>query len=320
MNIYSQFVFSDKLISPVNGYECKRITKQNIKQFGFKSCDELHTQFPNFPLMCERYHNCVKESSKKGGTTFAENNKASLYLRQEALKLEYNSNPKTCSRCNNIIPFDHRKSKYCSVNCGRRRKQTIITRSKISKAVNRFNELNPTFRREVSARNAKPKNEIWTTCYCCSVAIPVLAEKYQYRKFKLFSCDADVCKSVTRKKISTETGKRAASCRVKRSKLEIKLYELCEKHYRVSHNLPIIDGWDADIILEDHKIAVLWNGPWHYREMGHSNHSLDQVVTRDCIKVQVLEDHGWTVLIYQDNIWTPETALVDIINTIRNIK
>lgn len=35
MHIYTQFVMSSQLISPVNGYTCRRITKQNIKQFGF---------------------------------------------------------------------------------------------------------------------------------------------------------------------------------------------------------------------------------------------------------------------------------------------
>ena len=29
----------------------------------------------------------------------------------------------------------------------------------------------------------------------------------------------------------------------------------------------IFNGWDADIILTDLKIAILWNGKWHYEKL-----------------------------------------------------
>lgn len=43
------------------------------------------------------------------------------------------------------------------------------------------------------------------------------------------------------------------------------------------------------------------------------NHSLKQVVNRDILKIIEFEKIGWNVLIYEDNKWTPETALIDII-------
>lgn len=60
----------------------------------------------------------------------------------------------------------------------------------------------------------------------------------------------------------------------KRSKDEIALFNLCHAHFaNITHNdNTIANGWDADILLYDHKVAILWNGPWHYREMGFSNH------------------------------------------------
>ena len=110
-----------------------------------------------------------------------------------------------------------------------------------------------------------------------------------------------------------EAGKKSASIKTRRSKDEIKLFELCHKEFpNVKSNIVLVDGWDADIILLDQKIAILWNGPWHYKQMPHKNHSLKQVQTRDSIKIKTLQDFGWNVLIYEDRHFTPETAFQDI--------
>lgn len=112
-------------------------------------------------------------------------------------------------------------------------------------------------------------------------------------------------------------GLKSASQKIKRSKDEIKLYEIIKQYYpNIKHNEPIIDGWDADIIFDDIKLAILWNGPWHYKEMGHSNHSLKQVQTRDKIKTDLFTKNGWKVLIFEDRYHTPETAAYDIIKCI----
>lgn len=49
---------------------------------------------------------------------------------------------------------------------------------------------------------------------------------------------------------------------LRRSKNEIEFCKLCEEYFdNVKHNESIFNGWDADIIIEDIKFAVLWNGP-----------------------------------------------------------
>jgi hypothetical protein len=104
-------------------------------------------------------------------------------------------------------------------------------------------------------------------------------------------------------------GKKSAATIVRRSKDEILLFELCSNYFRsVRHNEQLSNGWDADIIIDDINAAVLWNGPWHYKQMPHNNHSLKQVQNRDKIKVQTLKDAGWNVLIFEDRHFTPETA------------
>ena len=70
--------------------------------------------------------------------------------------------------------------------------------------------------------------------------------------------------------------------------------ELCEKHFKnVKHNEQLFNGWDADVIIEDIKVAILWNGPWHYRKLFKS-HKLKQIQNRDKIKVKEIENFGYT--------------------------
>lgn len=49
---YPRHVFKHFLRSPVNGHECRRLTKQNIVDFGFISIEELRQIYPDFPTAC----------------------------------------------------------------------------------------------------------------------------------------------------------------------------------------------------------------------------------------------------------------------------
>lgn len=106
----------------------------------------------------------------------------------------------------------------------------------------------------------------------------------------------------------------------RRSKNEKYFCELCEKHFKnVKHNEPIFNGWDADIIIEDAKIAVLWNGKWHYQKI-KGNHSLEQVQNRDKIKIQEIENCGYKPYIIKDmgkyNTQFVETEFKKLINIV----
>ena len=46
------------------------------------------------------------------------------------------------------------------------------------------------------------------------------------------------------------------------------------------------------------KIAVLWNGKWHYESIG--GHSVKQVQNRDKIKIKEIEKIGWIAYIIKD--------------------
>ena len=86
----------------------------------------------------------------------------------------------------------------------------------------------------------------------------------------------------------------------RRSKNEKYFCELCEKYFKtVLHNEPIFNGWDADIIIEDIKFAVLWNGKWHYEKIT-KKHSVQQIQNRDKIKINEIIKFGYTPYIIKD--------------------
>lgn len=86
----------------------------------------------------------------------------------------------------------------------------------------------------------------------------------------------------------------------KRSKNEILFYQMCTEHFEdVRHNEALFDGWDADVLLMNEKVAVLWNGKWHYEKLT-KNHSVQQVQKRDQIKIKKITEAGWMPYVIKD--------------------
>lgn len=95
-------------------------------------------------------------------------------------------------------------------------------------------------------------------------------------------------------------GLSSAKVQQRRSKNEIYFCELCENYFNdVKHNEPMFNGWDADVIIEDIKYAVLWNGSWHYQKC-NKKHSLEQVQARDKIKLDQIQLCGYTPYVIKD--------------------
>ena len=61
-----------------------------------------------------------------------------------------------------------------------------------------------------------------------------------------------------------------------------------------------VNGWDADVILPNEKVAVLWNGKWH-RQKITKKHSVEQVKNRDKIKLDEIRKMGYTPYIIEDD-------------------
>ena len=105
-----------------------------------------------------------------------------------------------------------------------------------------------------------------------------------------------------RKKKLSAAGKHSAEIqsKIRRSKNEIYFFELCKKRFNdVKHNEAKFNGWDADVIIEDVKYAVLWNGRWHYEKL-KDKHSVEQVQNRDKIKIQEIKNCGYVPYVIKD--------------------
>lgn len=139
------------------------------------------------------------------------------------------------------------------------------------------------------------------TCSGCSTVF-----RQRYRKQKLCSDECRKKLEQLRKgtghyeNIGRMGGLISVQRQTRRSINEIYFFMLCEKFFEnVLSNVPMFDGWDADVILPDLKVCVFWNGVWHYRQVRH-DHRLEQVQSRDKIKQSIIEKHGYTVYIIAD--------------------
>jgi hypothetical protein len=86
----------------------------------------------------------------------------------------------------------------------------------------------------------------------------------------------------------------------RRSKNEKLFASMCQdKFENVLTNESIFNGWDSDVILLDQKIAVLWNGKWHYEKILKGT-SVIQIQNRDRIKIKEIENLGFEPYIIKD--------------------
>lgn len=204
-----------------------------------------------------------------------------------------------CKECQNIIPPNKKNNKFCSKTCSatfnnRGRVLTDDTKTKISNTL-----------------KLKKKKKLYIcNCIICS------KEFTHDQNPKKQTCSKR-CFYILNREINSKRGKKSAQVRKKRSSDEIKLFELCFFEFKdVKANYVISNGWDCDILI-DNKYAILWNGPWHYKQLSFSNHSLKQVQNRDLIKIKLFESLGYQVLIFEDRKYNPISAFNEICDIIK---
>lgn len=222
-----------------------------------------------------------------------------------------------CEECGKEIEVNdkvYRKSKtkhfFCSKSCSakynnRLRKPSEGTKRKTSESLRKY------YSSVNKARNKKERDStsrfIERTCLICGKEY-TLQNEGSTRMFCSKEC-LNEYRNNRKKYLSEETikklsagGRHSADVQRenKRSKNEKCFYELCKKHFNnVKHNEPIFNGWDADVIIEDIKVAVLWNGKWHYQKL-KKNHSVEQVQNRDRIKIKEIENCGYIPYVIKD--------------------
>jgi len=215
------------------------------------------------------------------------------------------SNPKTIERnknqvskkefklsCNNcskeyiiyITDSNYSNGKYkknCSYKCSNIRIHSDDTKKKVSKTMTKY----------IDSRNRFSK-----ICKQCN-------KEFTGRKIQTFcsrSC-ASTNYNVNNLDKLSKAGRKSVISQNRRSKNEILFADNCLKHFNdVLINESVFNGWDADVIINDNKVAILWNGPWHYKKIT-KDHSLEQVQNRDKIKVSEIKKCGYIPYIIRDD-------------------
>lgn len=209
-----------------------------------------------------------------------------FYNKQNSLKPKIKLKPKIeyyCIKCNKFCDKLYGSGKFCSRRCSNSRIRTKETKEKISKTLIEYNEnLSP----EKIEKRSKISKKL---CKSCDIRFK---PKHNYILYCSREC-------YNKSKYAVESGIKSASLLKKRSKNEILFAQLCSEKFNILCNKPMFGGWDADIIILDYKISILWNGVWHYKKITQK-HSLLQVQTRDKIKIEQIKNCNYTPYIIKD--------------------
>ena len=232
-----------------------------------------------------------------------------------------------CLKCNKEFKLEltekqyssGKYKKFCSRSCANSRVISNDTKKKISNSLiknteshNKCDNLqNSKLLKSNNVFNESKKSKyIKRICRVCNKEYTLNKDEFAYSTPNVCSTECKVYMKKHRKEfLSEETIRKLSlaglkSCSIqaenRRSKNEIYFCDLCEKYFNnVSHNESIFNGWDADVIIEDIKFAILWNGKWHYEKI-KKEHSVKHVQNRDNIKIKEITKCGYIPYIIKD--------------------
>lgn len=230
---------------------------------------------------------------------------------QERLKA-YFENPTICKCCQKPVEYKLRRNKFCGHSCSakftnkERIKNGFNNKGKTKQAACKVCNQEITISLNASIKTAicntckpdnikimKQKTVLNLICENCNQAF----KSYSKRKNCSLKCRHE------RQRIGARKGglkSAAAQSNKRRSKNESYFAELCSTKFKnVLTNIQFFNDWDADVILPDLKIAILWNGPWHYKKIT-KKHSVAQVQNRDRIKINETKKCGYEPYVIKD--------------------
>ena len=231
---------------------------------------------------------------------------------------DWQSNPRVCECCGKQMFHKFGSGRFCSRACAnshlRKNKvdgfHTPVPNKKPAKSFQKYGSVEAF---KVARQSAAFENFI-IKAPKCKICGTLLSYENRYKK----TCGSKTCLRLA----AIEAGKASATKTNRRSKNEIYFYELCKLYFKeVLHNEPMFGGWDADIIIPDIKYAILWNGPWHYKQIKRAC-SLEQIQNRDKIKIQEILNAGYTPYIIKDmgryNKEFVQQKFIDFLESLKN--
>lgn len=221
---------------------------------------------------------------------------------------------KICPNCNKEFKEKYKEQKFCCRDCSdhysgnKGRQKSSSSKEKVKRTI-RINTL--------------IKNGILTETSSIKEIDDAIKKYYPFENSKLRKCVCKVCgkeflcsvrggskrntcskecRHTIAKTAGIKGGCASASIQIRRSKNEILMGEYCAKLFgkeNVLFNETMFDGWDADIIIPKLKVAILWNGAWHYKQISKKQ-SLKQVQNRDKLKLKIIKQCGYKPYIIKD--------------------
>ena len=223
-----------------------------------------------------------------------------------------------------------KKSYYTNVQCAQCKKEFVKANREIKITANNFcnrscSAIYHNSRREPPSEETKKKisdnlqsyhdkrgtSKIEKTCYYCEETYKVSKKRIRTFNFCSVKCSREAyykdekynnyLKPILQQNAITMTKNRKYTRNV-RSKNENCMFELCKKHFDaedVMSNAKIFKGWDADIVIKSLKIAIRWNGIWHYKKI-MERHNLEDVQRRDKLKEKAIKECGYEVYTVKD--------------------
>jgi len=141
-------------------------------------------------------------------------------------------------------------------------------------------------------KRSDPKKVKCKLCKCYKKICPNCKKEFLAKRKHYTYCSLSCSMSFRLKNgFARELFLKKSKVNIKRSKNEIHFANLCIKHFgkdNILTNKNMFNGWDADVIILNKKVAILWNGPWHYKKITKS-HSVKQVQNRDRIKIKEIK-------------------------------
>lgn len=195
-----------------------------------------------------------------------------------------------CLKCKQELKIRRTsKQRFCSSSCSASYNNTgrvpkVETKRKTSSSLRKYNT-DHTQDFHQNRYHESPRH-----CKVCSATLPYLRRYRKTCSNECFIKHASVCGRLSAVRQSRE----------RRSRNEILFAQKCKEHFsKVLTNQPLFNGWDADVIIQDIKVAVLWNGKWHYEKIT-TKHSVSQVQNRDRIKLEEIERSGYIPYVIKD--------------------
>lgn len=246
---------------------------------------------------------CKNNPKRDYNIQILRNNGANTYRKfNELRKRPLNTYKCICEKCGNeyeikTTEYKYNNGKYkkhCSRSCANARIHSTETKEKISKSIRNVNSLRCPKRKKCICKVCNSEYFYEKGKNTATVCSQNCRQYYLSHRNEFLSKESLEKISMGGRKSAQKQGER------RRSKNEISFYNLCKDYFNiVLHNEPMFNGWDADIIIEDYKLAILWNGAWHYKEISKKN-TLKSIQNRDKIKIKEIEKCGYIPYVIKD--------------------